>query len=332
MANITIYEIAKQVGVSASTVSRVINSKPGVNPEVRRRVLQCLDTNHYSPNEAARGLVNKSSKMVGILLTDIRTTHHTVGIYHIQHELEELGYICIIMSTGPKVEDKAKYIRLLNERRVDAAVLIGSTFATQEVGAAISKHMPSTPVFIVNGYIDLPNVYGVIADEKTGISSCVHYLANKGRMNLAFLNDYDSPSNLNKIEGFKEGLERYCPQLHTQLIINVGSDKEDISAEVCSLFKKYPTINGLVCAEDYIAAYAIRALHDIGLSVPGDVSVIGVNNSIISEICFPRISTLDNVQMDLYILTARNVIEILKGNRVVKKIMLFTELVEKESS
>ena len=71
----TIYDIAKQAGVSASTVSRVINNKPGINAQTRKRVQKLLNENHYTPNEAARGLVMQSSKIIGILIEDLRIEH-----------------------------------------------------------------------------------------------------------------------------------------------------------------------------------------------------------------------------------------------------------------
>ena len=86
----TIYDIAKSAGVSASTVSRIINHKEGVRESTRRRVEALLREHHYSPNETARGLVNQATRIIGILLMDIRTLHHTDGVYYIERELEKL--------------------------------------------------------------------------------------------------------------------------------------------------------------------------------------------------------------------------------------------------
>ena len=72
----TIYDIARIAGVSASTVSRVVNNKPGIKEETRKQILALLEQYDYSPNETARGLVNKASRMIGILIEDIRYAHH----------------------------------------------------------------------------------------------------------------------------------------------------------------------------------------------------------------------------------------------------------------
>ncbi len=172
----TIYDIAKQAGVSASTVSRVINNKPGINAQTRKRVQKLLNENHYTPNEAARGLVMQSFKIIGILIEDLRIEHHTESAYVIEQEMTALGYTCITLSTGRKDEKKADYIRILEQRRVDGAILMGSMFETEAVKKSIEEHLSDIPIAIVNGYLDLPNVYGVLIDEERGVKDCVELM------------------------------------------------------------------------------------------------------------------------------------------------------------
>lgn len=96
----TIYDIATAAGVSASTVSRVINHKSGIRKETREKIEKLIEEYNYSPNVAARGLVMQSSKMIGILLVDIRVVHHIDNAFAIEQELAKRGYCSIIMSTG----------------------------------------------------------------------------------------------------------------------------------------------------------------------------------------------------------------------------------------
>ncbi len=331
MANVTIYEIAKDCGVSASTVSRVINNRPGINPTTRQRVLACLKEHHYSPNAAARGLVNQSSRMIGILLTDIRTSHHTDGIYYIQHELDQYGYCCILLSTGHTDEEKARYIRILNQRRVEAAVLIGSTFESDAVSHAIEEYLPNTPICIVNGYLDLPNVYGITADERNGIRECVKLLAEKGRRNLAFLVDYETPSNIQKIDGYREGVRDYCWDAEP-LVVPAGTGMQSVYDTTCRLMRERPEIDGIICSEDPLAVSVLRALHDLKIKVPDQVGVIGVNNSSFAKMCTPSLTSLDNLLFDLSVTAARNLADVLQGRHVVKKMMVYSHIVEREST
>ena len=165
----TIYDIAKEAGVSGSTVSRVINGRPGISESTRRRVEEVLRKYDYSPDEAARGLVSRNSGMIGILVSDIRNLHYTEGAYIIEREMLKDGYCSLIMNTGVSPSDMAGAIRTLSERRVDGAVLIGSAFANDEVRRAIETYMRDIPFVIENGRMDLDNVVEILADDKHAV-------------------------------------------------------------------------------------------------------------------------------------------------------------------
>ena len=135
----TIYDIAEIAGVSASTVSRVINNKPGVGLETRQKIMKLMENYNYSPNAIARGLVSRSSKTIGILVADIRNIHHIDGAYYIERELIAQGYCCIILNTGNEDADKVNAIEILHRRRVEGVVMMGSIFQCREVEEAVAR-------------------------------------------------------------------------------------------------------------------------------------------------------------------------------------------------
>ena len=204
----TIYDIAREAGVSASTVSRVINHKPGIKESTRQRVQELLERYHYTPDISARGLVTQASRFIGILIEDIRVEHHTESAYVLEQAMTAKGYTCITFSTGPQPERKAQYIQILEQRRVEGVFLIGSMFGTPEVRQSVAQHMHGIPVVLVNGELDLPNAYNVLADEQQGTADCVALLAEAGRRRPAYLMDTDTPANRNKVCGFRQGLAR----------------------------------------------------------------------------------------------------------------------------
>jgi LacI family transcriptional regulator len=326
-----IYDIAKKAEVSASTVSRVINNKPGVRLKTRKKVKQLLAEYNYTPNETARGLVNKASKIIGILVDDIRTAHHTDGAYIIERELVKLGYCCIIFNTGTDNTSKAEYIKILQRRRVEGTVLIGSSFQSKTVEEAIQKHLNDSPIVMANGYIDLPNVYGVLAEEKDGVSNCVQLLHEKGYKRPAFVIDAYTPSNKLKKQGFEEA------------VLKLGLDAEplvyktertlqgayDITKKIMD---EHPDVDGIVYAIDLLAAAGIRSLIDMGVSIPGQVGVIGVDNSIYAEICNPKLTSLDNKLLNLSTTAAHNLIRALNGEQPNKKVLIYSSIVERETT
>jgi len=327
----TIYDIAKVAGVSPSTVSRVINGKPNVKKATKNRVLSVLKEYNYVPNETARGLVMQSSRMVGIFISDIRTTHHTDGIFYIQTELSKRGYTCLIYNTGAEEENQGHYIQLLSQRKVEAAILMGSVYQTEPIRKAVQTYLSTTPIFICNGYLDEPNIYGLIADEQNGVCDCVQLLAQKGRKHLAFVVDHYTPSNRLKQNGFEIGVLQFCDRNQAQVVVTGGS-VQNIYDATCKLLKEHPETDGIIFSEDFLAAIGLRALHSMNLPVPKRVAVIGINNSHYAEICIPALTSLDNMQHDLSLMTVRNLIAVLQGEQVSKKMIICSNIVERQST
>lgn len=328
---VTIYDIAKMANVSPSTVSRVANNQPNVKKATRARIMKLFEEYSYTPNETARSLVTQSSRMVGVLISDIRTTHHTDGIFYLQRELSNRGYSCLIYNTGTKDEEQAQYVQVLGQKKVDAAVLMGSIYQTESMKKALKKYLPSIPVFICNGYLDLPNVYGLIADERGGVSDCVKLLADKGRNDIAFIVNHYTPSNVLKREGFEDGILRYCGG-RASVIIESGTSTSDVYSATQRLMRTRPETQGIIFSEDMLAVIGIRALKEMGLHIPEDVAVIGINNSIYTEMCTPTLTSLDNMLYDLSLTVAKDIFSVLQGEHINRKVMIYSEIVERQST
>ncbi|MDD3251619.1 MAG: LacI family DNA-binding transcriptional regulator [Lachnospiraceae bacterium] len=329
----TIYDIAKEAGVAASTVSRVINNKPGIKAETRLKVQELIRKYNYIPDAAARGLVMQSTRMVGILIVDIRVTHHIDSAFVIEQELTKRGYCCITMSTGPTDERKAEYIQLLEQRRVEGVILMGSMFSTDLVKKSIQEHLPKVPIVIVNGYLDLPNVSGVLVDEDAGVEHCVDLLFSKGKQKIAFVLDAVSPANLKKRQGYIDGMRRHGAANEQILVYEAPESSVAGGYEATKrILVEHPDIQGIVYSIDLVAVGGIRAAYDLGFRVPEQVSLIGIDNSLYGEICMPKLTTLDNRLQELSETAAGILREGLEGNVQSRKLMLFSRIIEREST
>lgn len=329
----TIYDIAKEAGVAASTVSRVINNKPGIKAETRSRVQELLEKYNYTPDAAARGLVMQSTKMVGILIVDIRVTHHIDSAFVIEQELTKRGYCCITMSTGPSDERKAEYIRILEQRRVEGVILMGSMFSTEAVKRSIAEHLPKVPVVIVNGYLDLPNVSGVIVDEDAGVEKCIDLLVKKGKKKIAFVLDSHSPANSRKQQGYYQGIRKHGGREADFMMYEAAESslQGGYDATVQAL-KDHPDLQGIIYSIDLVAVGGVRAAHDMGYQVPEQLGLVGIDNSIYGEICMPKLTTLNNRLQELSETAAGILWEGLEGKPQNKMLMLFSEIIEREST
>lgn len=329
----TIYDIAKEAGVAASTVSRVINNKPGIKAETRQRVQELLKKYDYTPDAAARGLVMQSTRMVGILIVDIRVTHHTDSAFVIAQEMAKRGYCCITLSTGPKEEQKAEYLRILEQRRVEGVILMGSMFETESVKDAIRRHLPKVPVVMVNGYLDLPNVSGVIVDEDHGVEQCVELLVKKGKRKIAFALDAYSPANMRKQQGYRDGMSIQGMTESEFLLYDCEESSVQGGYEVTQrILREHPDVEGIIYSIDLIAVGGVRAVQDMGCRVPEDLALVGIDNSIYGEICMPKLTTLDNKLQDMSEVAASLLKEGLEGKIQNKKMMIFSEIIERETT
>ncbi len=328
----TIYDIAKIAGVSASTVSRVANHKPGIKEDTRKQIQALLDEYNYRPNETARGLVKQSSRMIGILITDIRYAHHVDIAYHIEQKVEKQGYCSLIVNTGLSDEKKVKAIEMLSQRRVDGVILVGSTFQCDAVRDALAACFQKEPVVITNGYVELPNVYGVLVNEKEGLEAGVRLMAKKGRRKLAFILPNQTPSNQSKEKGFIAGMEELGWSREQLWIYMAPTTLEDGRRVTEQILEEHPDVEGMIFGEDLAAVGGIRALLDRKIPVPGQVAVMGVDNSRYCDICYPKLTSLDNKMVETSFEAARILLDGLEGRKNPEKIMLFSNIVEREST
>lgn len=335
----TIYDIAQIAGVSASTVSRVINNKPGIKESTRKRIQKLLTEYDYTPNAAARGLVMQASRFVGILIEDIRVEHHTESAYVIEQEMTRRSYTCITFSTGADPQRKADYIRILEQRRVEGVILIGSMFGTPEVRRSIEQHLSNIPVVLVNGALDLPNTYSVLVDEERGTEECVTMLAQAGRRRLAYIMDVATPSNLNKQRGFYTGMLRCGLDTDGRCVFTApgaGTNPRDsiqrgrIAAR--QMLQELPEVEGVLCATDMLAIGCLQELRAQGIDVPRAVAVTGVDNTLHGQLFTPALTTLDNKLAEVSLAAARMLLDVLEGSPVSQKIMLLTQIIRREST
>ena len=268
-----IYDIAKEAGVSISTVSRVLNNKGNVNENTRKNVMEILRKHNYTPSAIARGLVSKSMRTVAVLTVDIRVPHYARTAYTIEREFSRRGYEVTLCNTGGELAETEKYLRAVVEKKVDGLVLVGSIFNTLCRTPEIEALLRTTPLVLANGRLDLPNSYSVLVDDQYGVSLAVRHLAERGHREIYYLKDLDTVSANLKCQGFLSGMRQ-----------------EGLEATKRHVLETEMSLEGGMRA----AVGAVKALLRAGIRVPEDVAVTGYNNSEYARICEPQLTTIDN--------------------------------------
>ena len=270
--------------------------------------------------------------MIGILIADIRYAHHVDIAYYIEEEMGKHGYCSLILNTGLTDDKKVDAVKVLEQRRVDGVILVGSTFQCDAVKRAVESGLSKVPVVITNGYLDLANVKGVLVDEREGVGRCVEMLHSKGHEKLAFVLPNHTPSNLSKQQGFIQAMEKKGWEREGMWLYECPTTLEDGYAMMERILEEHPDVEGVIFGEDLSAVSAIRVLHDRKIAVPGRVAVMGVDNSKYCDICYPKLTSLNNRLVEMSLEAARILLDSLEGRENPDRIMLFSRIVEREST
>jgi len=325
---INIREIARLCNVSTATISRVLNNSPHVREETVRHVLETIKKYGYTPNAFARGLGLNTMKMIGILCTNIADIYYAKAVSLIESKLREYNFNSILCCTGNKLENKKKYLNWLLEKRVDAVVLVGSSFQELKDNTHIKLAAQKAPIVIINGLVESPGVYCVLCDEKEAMSQNVQLLWKHRFRNILYVYDALTYSGYQKLDGYREGLS-VCGiterrELHLKKKNRINSDAQTAVKEA---LQRYPETDAVIASEDLLAIIAQKALLSFGKSLP----IIGFDNSILAECATPALTSVDNM-LDTICPTAISLlIEILSGKEAPNKIMVSAKLVERET-
>ena len=327
-----IYDIAKEAGVSISTVSRVMNHKGNVNPETRKKVEEILEKNNYTPSAIARGMVSKSMKTVSVLTVDIRVPHYARTAYTIAREFSRRGYEVSLCNTGGELEETIKYLRTAREKKTDGIVLVGSVFNTLCKNAEISGLLQNIPVVLANGKLELPNSYSVLVDDRYGVSLAVEHLIQKGHREIYYLRDMDTVSAQLKCEGFIAEMEKCGLKNARQQVLETASSIEGGIKAVEQLIRRKQKFTGIVCGEDITAAGVVKALLHYGIKVPEEVAVTGYNNSEYAKICEPQLTTIDNKPELVAMMSVQLLTSLIEKTEVYSSCTIQPELVEGQTT
>lgn len=323
-----IYDIAKEAGVSISTVSRVLNRKDKVNPKTRQRVEDVLKKHDYTPSAIARGLVSSSMRTVAVLTVDIRVPHYARTAYTMEREFSRRGYEVMLCNTGGEIEETAKYLHVALEKNVDGIVLVGSVFNTICKTPEIESMMGKIPMVLANGKLEVPGSYSILVDDGYGIGLSVDHLVERGCKHIYYVKDLDTVSAQKKCQGFLRAMEQQGLEGGRGHVVKTQISLEGGMKAVEELLKDKKTFDGIVCGEDITAAGVVKALLRAGISIPEQVAVTGYNNSEYARICEPQLTTIDNKPELVALFSVQLLINLIEKTDVYSSCTIQPELIQ----
>lgn len=297
-------------------MSRVVNGSLKVSERTRRKVLSVIEDAGYTPNAFARGLGFGSMRTVGIICPDISDAYIAKAVSYLEKGLYEKGYQCILGCSGYEQRDKENYTNFLLSKKVDMLIMVGSTYSGNEKNYKeteyIRKAAKHVPTFMINARVDGDNVYCVYLDDFGAAYEVTSSLIKSGRKRILFLHNSRSFSAMQKLEGYETALkDAGYPVLGD---LKFYTKNEIHYTRDLLLQHKDLKFDAVLATDDELAVAVLKYAKAKRLSVPGDLSVVGYNNSNLSECSEPELTSVDSRLEDLCNITIERMFEMIGGN------------------
>ncbi|MRG28822.1 LacI family DNA-binding transcriptional regulator [Laceyella tengchongensis] len=319
MPSVTIKDVARLAGVSPSTVSRVISNHPRISKATAEKVRQAMETLGYHPNITAKKLVSKSTKTLGLVLP--RSAEELFANPFFSEVLRGMlacanqkQYDLLMSSANNPKEEMETVTRMVLGRQVDGMILIKPRKADPVIEKLLALDFP----FVVLGRsLEHPDVPAVNNDNIAAAFDATVHLINQGHRRIGFVS---GPPELvvsgDRLAGYQKALSQAKLPLRDEWVIASDILPKNGFHAVSMVMNAPDRPTAFVVSDDVVAFGMIRELVGAGYQIPEDVSVVGFNNIVLSELSNPPMTTVDIGIYHLGYQTARHLIRILQGEKV----------------
>ncbi|RFU66244.1 catabolite control protein A [Peribacillus glennii] len=290
MNNITIYDVAREANVSMATVSRVVNGNPNVKPATRKKVLEVIERLGYRPNAVARGLASKKTTTVGVIIPDISSIFYAELARGIEDIATMYKYNIILSNSDENQEKEFHLLNTMLGKQVDGIVFMGSNITDQHVQ---EFQKSPVPIVLAGSVEDTGQVPAVNIDYEAAAYDAVTAFAEQGHRNIAcVIGNGSEPINQKKLSGYKRGLEGAGMQFNESYVVegDYTYDSGIESFEKLAEASERPT--AIIAGADEMALGIVHAAQDKGYHVPDDFEVISFDNTRLTLMVRPQITTI----------------------------------------
>jgi LacI family transcriptional regulator len=286
---INLEEVAKKAGVSASTVSRVLNNLNVVKTSTRTRVMRAIEELNYHPNLHARSLAHGRSRILGIIVSNMENPFF-LDIYRtLESDAHSRGYQVVVANTAYDSEQLVASVQLMIGWRVAGLAAIVSEMDEDLVETLAASKIP---IALYDVGTPKQNIAKVRVDYRKGIKKTVSYLNSLGHRHMAFVGHHSTLGPISeRRKTFVEMVGRCSPGAENRIF--GGADGLEGGREAARAFLKSGLkATAILCVNDFMAVGVLRELREQGIQVPRDISVTGFDNIKLAEFCSPALTTV----------------------------------------
>ena len=330
---LTLEDVAKLAGVHRSTVSRVINDSPNVSPEARKKVKKVIQSTGYQPNAAARSLASQRSNMIGLVLPRSVSSFFTDPFF--PHLTQGIAFGCnnnnlsLSLFLAGNREDEDKILPRISRRGFLDGILIQAGRPDELLIDHLTKS--NIPVVIIGrpfvsdglSYIDIDNI--------SAATRATQHLLDLGYQNIAtIIGNHDSTVTIDRHEGFQKALAAAGRNIRPELVAEGDFSEHSGYLAMRTLLPYRP--DALFCQSDIMAAGAMRANQEAGLSVPEDIAIIGFDDIPIARQLKVQLTTVKQPITKFGIKAVELLIDLIENDpKPARRVILDTEIIVRDS-
>jgi len=327
---ITIYYVASQAHDSMATVSRVVNGNPNVKPATRKKVLDVIDRLDYRPNAVARGLASKKTTTIGVIIPDVSNMFFSSLARGIDDIATMYKYNIILANSDGDSNKEVQVLNNLLAKQVDGIIFMGHRI-TEEVRGEFSRS--KTPVVLAGSIDPDEQVGSVNIDYTKATEEAVSLLAKNGHEKIAFVSGalIDAINGQNRLTGYKEGLKENNLEYNEGMIFEAPYEFKEGLALVDRILNSGAT--AAYVTDDELAIGVLDGLYDAGVKVPDDFEIITSNNTLLTDVARPRLSSVTQPLYDIGAVATRLLTKLMNKEEIEQKtIVLPSSVMEKGST
>ncbi len=297
----TLKQLAKELNLSISTVSKALKNSYEINEKTIARVKALAKKRHYRPNRMALSLKNSQTKTIGVIIPNILNYFFSKVLLGIEDEANKNDYQIIICLSNNKYKKELQSLELLSDGSVDGFIL---SIARETQSKKHSSHFKDIiqqgyPIVMFDRVTNKIKCDKVIIDDFEATFNATNYLIKQGRKKIALISSLtDLNIGKQRANGYKKALENNTSYKNKKLIVNIHS-KAEYETAISSLFEKNKNIDGILTTDNVSATTALKVAHQKGYSVPKDIAIIGFADDKISRLSYPSLTTIDQNAFDI---------------------------------
>ncbi|MGY4689196.1 catabolite control protein A [Salibacterium sp. K-3] len=329
--NTTIYDVAREAGVSMATVSRVVNGNPNVKPATRKKVLDAIEGLGYRPNAVARGLASKKTTTVGVIIPDISSIFFAELARGIEDIATMYKYNIILCNSDQNKEKEIHLINTMLEKQVDGILFMGGEI-TEEHAETFKRS--SVPIVLAATLDEEKEMPSVNIDYQQAAFDAVAELIQSGADRVGMVSGplEDPVNGFQKFSGYKKACEELGDGFDENLTA-VGDYTYDAGLEAAQqLMELDKAPSAIFAATDEMALGVIHGLQDKGWKVPEDVQVVGFDNTRLAQMVRPTLTTVVQPMYDIGAVSMRLLTKYMNKEDVEDEVVVLPHLLEYRDS